>query len=81
MKMKSAHTKLAVEARLDAIAYVREFRSRVGPEGMHWVREAWAALSRHLQLSSEQADQLWPEYLSAFSAETIRLALKWELEE
>jgi hypothetical protein len=38
-------------------------------------RDAVAVLSRYLQLSSEQSDQLWPEYLSAFS---IRLAMKWE---
>jgi hypothetical protein len=78
MKTKNPHTKLLAEARLDAIAYVRVFRSCVGREGKSWVRKAWAELTRHLQLSDEQANRLWPEYWSAFSAETDRLASRLE---
>jgi hypothetical protein len=74
MKKKNPRTKLLAEARLDAIAYVREFRRRVGPEGTEWVREAWTDLRRHLRLSAEQADRFWPAYWMAFSAETVRLA-------
>jgi hypothetical protein len=74
MKRKSPRTRLLAEARLDAIAYVQEFRRRVGPEGTDWVQEAWADLRRHLRLTAEQAARFWPAYWMAFSAETVRLA-------
>jgi hypothetical protein len=76
MIAKSLRAKVVDDARRDAAAYYREFRSAVGAEATGWVTEAWADLRRDLKLPPETADQLWPAYWEAFSKETARLASK-----
>jgi hypothetical protein len=74
MIAKSLRAKVVDEARRDAAAYYKEFRSAVGPEATDWVTEAWADLRCDLKMPPETADQLWPEYWQAFCKETARLA-------
>jgi hypothetical protein len=76
MIAKSLHAKVVDEARRDAAAYYKEFRSAAGAEPPDWVTEAWADLRRDLKLPPEAADQLWRAYWQAFSKETARLASK-----
>jgi hypothetical protein len=56
MIAKSLHAKVVDEARRDAAAYYKGFRSAAGAEPTDWVTEAWADLRRDLKLPPESAD-------------------------
>jgi hypothetical protein len=75
MIAKSLHAKVVDDARRDAAAYYKEFRSAAGGEPTDWVKEAWDDLRRDLKLPPHKVDRLWPAFWKAISEETVRLAL------
>jgi hypothetical protein len=74
MIAKSLRAKVVDEARRDAAANYKEFRSALGAEPTDWVTEAWDDLRRDFKLPPETEDELWPAYWQAFSKEAARLA-------
>jgi hypothetical protein len=63
------------EARKDAAVYYREFGAASSPQGLAWIKEAWADVRHDLKLSAKAAARFKHVYRNGLAEEMERLAL------